>query len=68
MNEFCMQDAQTEFSPPEFSPPGLFPAEIFPAGLYPAGLFPAGISHARAFSRVNYCVNYDKKNAYLIQI
>ena len=42
---------------------------IFPSGLFPAGLFPAGIFHDRAFSRVNYCVNYDKKclfNANLI--
>ena len=53
-------------------PAGLFLAALFPAGLFPAGLFPAGIFYARAFSRVNYCVNYDKKkclfNANLIDV
>ena len=38
-----------------------FPAGLFPDGIFPAGLFAARIFHARAFSRVNYCVNYDKK-------
>ena len=43
---------------------GSFPAELFPAGIFPARIFSRRNFHARAFSRVNYCVNYDKKRLF----